>query len=78
MSIEGGGRADVDAARKKLPGVAAMLPQYPFVGWDLIMTSEGLSFLEGNALMGTWTWHDPLLDDPRARAFFENLVMIRG
>lgn len=49
--------------------VAGSLPQHPYVGWDLVVTDEGASFLEANAPPGTLVWqvHGGLLCDPRVR-----------
>ena len=58
--------------------VAAALPQFPMVGWDILMTNEGPRWLEGNSPPGIRLWqvHTPLLKDPRSRAFFEWLGAI--
>lgn len=52
---------------------AASLPEAPAIGWDLVITDEGCSFLEGNSPPGPYVWqvHAPLLADPRARSFYE-------
>lgn len=57
--------------------VAAALPQFPFVGWDLLMADSGLYWIEGNSPMGTDVWqvHEPLLKDPRTRDAFAALGM---
>jgi len=58
--------------------VAAALPQFPLVGWDIMMTNEGPFWLEGNSPPGIRLWqvHTPLLEDPRSRAFYEWLGVI--
>ncbi len=60
--------------------VAGGLPQFPYVGWDMIITDEGLCWLEGNSPPGPGVWqvHGGLLRDPRARAFFVHHGMIAG
>jgi hypothetical protein len=52
---------------------AAALPQFPLIGWDLIIANDGPRLLEGNSPPGIQVWqvHTPLLRDPRSRAFFE-------
>jgi len=54
-------------------GAAARLPEAPAIGWDLVVTGEGCSFLEGNSPPGAFVWqvHAPLLADPRVRRFYE-------
>lgn len=49
--------------------VAAALPHIPYVGWDVVVTDEGPSFLEANTPPGTLVWqvHGGLLRDPRVR-----------
>jgi hypothetical protein len=63
---------------RRLLQIAAALPQFPLVGWDILMTNEGPYWLEGNSPTGIQLWqaHTPLLKDPRSRAFFEWLGAI--
>jgi len=53
--------------------VAGAVPQFPYIGWDLLITETGASWLEANSPPGlpVWQAHAPLLTDPRARAFFD-------
>lgn len=50
----------------------------PYVGWDLVVTEEGCTFLEGNSPPGTAVWqaHAPLLRDPCVKAFFARQGML--
>jgi hypothetical protein len=59
--------------------LAGSLPQFPYVGWDLIVTEEGPVVLEANSPPGTWVWqvNTPLLRDPRSREFFSSHGMLR-
>ena len=59
--------------KSRLLDLAAALPQYPLVGWDVLMTNDGPFWIEGNSPPGIQLWqaHTPLLRDPRSRAFFE-------
>jgi hypothetical protein len=59
---------------------ARALPFAPAIGWDLVVTADGVSCLEGNAPPGTYVWqvHEPLLADPRNRRFFEHRGALRG
>jgi hypothetical protein len=52
---------------------AAVFPEGPYVGWDLVITDNGPCFLEANAPASVWVWqvHGGLLRDERTRAFFE-------
>lgn len=52
--------------------LAARLPSTPDVGWDLVITDDGPSLIEGNAPPGTFVWqvHAPLYRDARVRTFF--------
>lgn len=58
--------------------LAAALPQYPYVGWDLVVTEQGPVFLEGNSPPGTRVWqvNTPLLRDPRSREFYRRHGML--
>lgn len=51
---------------------AARFPEAPAIGWDLVITRDGCSFLEGNCPPGVYVWqvHAPLLADPRVRRFY--------
>jgi len=57
--------------------LAAALPQVPYIGWDLIVTESGPSWIEANCppSVAPWQVHHPLLADPRARAFYASLNM---
>jgi hypothetical protein len=62
-----------EATKEKVLEIAAALPHYPLVGWDILVTDEGPFWLEGNSPPGIQLWqvHTPLLKDPRSRAFYE-------
>jgi hypothetical protein len=56
-----------------LLGLAAQLPSdIPYVGWDVVVTQDGYSVLEGNRYsdVNLLQVHRPLLPDPRVRAFY--------
>lgn len=59
--------------------LAAALPQYPYVGWDLVVSERGPVFLEGNSPPGTRVWqvNTPLLRDSRSREFYSRHGMLR-
>lgn len=66
--------------RQAILELAAALPQYPYVGWDLIVTEKGPVVLEANSPPGTWVWqvNTPLLRDARSRGFYRAQGMLRG
>jgi len=53
-------------------------PYMPYIGWDVIVTEDGLRILEGNSNSGVLftQFHGPLLADPRVRRFFERRGII--
>lgn len=48
--------------------------QVKYVGWDVIVTDEGVSLLEGNSRPGVSLHqvHQPLLTNPQTKAFYEH------
>ncbi len=52
--------------------MAAALSFMKFVGWDVVVTEEGFSVIEGNnpPSLGIQGWY-PFFQDPRIRRFFE-------
>ena len=46
----------------------------PAIAWDLVVTRDGCSVLEGNGPPDVFVWevHTPLLADPRVRRFYED------
>jgi hypothetical protein len=51
----------------------------PYVGWDIVVTNDGFSVLEGNSCTGVniLQLHRPLLSDPRVRRFYEHHRMTK-
>ena len=66
--------------KKEVSKAARHFVLAPYVGWDLVVTPEGCSILEGNCPMGTVVWqvHTPLLRDSRMKAFYRNHGMLPG
>lgn len=55
--------------------IAANYPQIPYVGWDIVVTGEGdFTIIEANSCtdVDLLQVHRPLLDDTRARRFYEH------
>lgn len=65
---------------REIREVARRLPFVPYVGWDLVVTEEGFSILEGNNYSGVGMLqiHQPLLADPRVEDFFRRHGALRG
>lgn len=63
------------AIRDGIVEIAANFPQIPYVGWDIVVTGEGeFTIIEANSCtdVDSLQVHGPLLDDPRARRFYEH------
>ncbi len=61
------------SVREGLLAAAAKTWFLPYVGWDVIVTDEGFTVIEGNkyANPDVLQIHGPLMTDPAVRAFFE-------
>lgn len=62
-----------DQTKEKIRAMAAQLRYLPLLGWDIIISDDGVEVLEANSVPGVVTLqvHEPLLTDPRIRQFFE-------
>lgn len=60
-----------------LLGVARRMSYIPYVGWDIVVTADGFRIIEGNNYphLGHQLF-EPLLVDPRVRAFYERHEVI--
>jgi len=58
--------------------VLETLPEFLYVGWDIVVTEEGFWVLEGNANteFNALQVHGPLLDDDRVRTFYRHHKII--
>ena len=58
--------------RDGILAAAAQAAFLPFIGWDVILTEDGFSVIEGNknSDMQVYQVHRPLLPDARIRAFY--------
>jgi len=66
--------------RECIDGVLGAAEQFPFcpsIGWDVVLTDDGYRIIEANTIQGLSIMqvHQPLLDDPRTRAFYERWGM---
>lgn len=63
------------AIRDGIVEMAANYPQIPYIGWDVVVTDTGeFTVIEANSCtdVDSLQVHGPLLDDPRARRFYEH------
>jgi hypothetical protein len=62
-----------DLVVDRILALAREHPYIPYIGWDVVVTDDGLRILEGNSNSGVLftQFHGPLLADPRVRRFFE-------
>jgi hypothetical protein len=53
--------------------IAGSLPYLPYIGWDVVVTTDGFAILEGNNYtdVNLLQVHRPLLADARIRRFYE-------
>lgn len=59
--------------------MAANYPQIPYVGWDIVITDDDeFTVIEANSCtdVDLFQVHEPLLDDPRARRFYEHYDIV--
>ena len=61
-----------DIVTTGLVELARRMPYIPYVGWDVVVTADGFSVIEGNNSphLGHQIF-EPLMRDPRVRAFYE-------
>jgi hypothetical protein len=59
--------------------LANRLPENPYIGWDVLITPESFTIIEGNATpdVNLVQVHGPLLTDPRIRRFYERYNVVR-
>ena len=60
--------------RAKILDYAGRFASMPFIGWDIILTDDGISILEGNSTPGlpVLQVHGSFFADPRVRRFFRD------
>lgn len=71
-AIEGVAVPGLQEALDGVLAAAACFPYCPSIGWDLLMTPGGYCIIEANTTYGLVIMqvHEPLLEDPRTRAFY--------
>ncbi len=69
-----------DAMTSELLRVSAGLPRIHYVGWDVLVGDDDFFLIEGNSYpaLGVVQVHEPLLTDPRVRAFYRHHGVIRA
>lgn len=65
--------------RDGILAAAGLMPFLPYVGWDVIVTEDGFTVIEGNKFsdVNLLQVHGPLLTDPRVRDFYEKRGVVR-
>ncbi len=66
-----------DLVASRIPELCRQMAYIPYIGWDVLITPAGFSVFEGNSYpeLGHQVL-EPLLDDPRVRAFYERYGVI--
>jgi len=66
-----------DIVTKGLVELARQMSYIPYVGWDVVVTADGFSVIEGNNYphLGHQVF-EPLLRDPRVRAFYDRFGVL--
>jgi len=67
-----------EVATSGLIEIARRMPYIPYVGWDIVITSDGFKVIEGNNYphLGHQIF-EPLMRDQRVRAFYERFGVVR-
>jgi len=60
-----------------LVGLARKMPYIPYIGWDIVVTADGFRVIEGNNYPHlAHQIFEPLMRDPRVRAFYERFGVV--
>lgn len=72
VDIPGTAIPDWETHRRELLDILAVLPEFRYVGWDLLVRDDGsLTVLEANTNPGVEVqYHEPLVTSDRVRSFF--------
>jgi hypothetical protein len=64
-----------DYVKSEVLRMADHLAFIPYMGWDIVITSNGFKVLEINSLPTLlWQIHNPICDNPRAKAFYRQII----
>jgi hypothetical protein len=65
--------------REGITSAAERVGFIPYIGWDVVVTDDGYTVLEGNTYtdVNLLQVHRPLLADPRVRSFYKHHGVIR-
>lgn len=77
--IQGVGIPGLTACLEGVTAAAALFPNCPLIGWDVVLTEQGFCVLEANPepSFRVWQVHQPLFADERNRAFFRHWGLAR-
>jgi hypothetical protein len=68
-----------DYVKSEVLRMADHLAFVPYMGWDIVITSNGFKVLEINSLPAlVWQIHNPICDNPRAKAFYRQIIRKKG
>jgi len=68
-----------DYIKSEVLRIADFLAFIPYMGWDIVITSNGFKVLEINSLPTLlWQIHNPICDNPRAKAFYRHIIRKKG
>lgn len=68
-----------EAIRRAVTRLAGLMPGNPYIGWDVLVTPNGFSVIEGNTTpdVNLIQVHGPLLADERIRRFYKHHNVIQ-
>ncbi len=78
IPIKGATVSNWDEIKKNILLMAKKLSFLPFIGWDIIVTDNGMKIIEGNSYPNpdVFQIHKTLLNNPRIRAFYKKYKAI--
>jgi hypothetical protein len=68
-----------DYVKSEVLRMADHLAFIPYMGWDIVITSNGFKVLEINSLPTlSWQIYNPICDNPRAKEFYRQIIRKKG